>query len=298
MKPLPAWIQELLPEHRRYFTEVGERRIHVMEFGPESGVPLLCIHGNPTWGFLYRRIAAQLADYPVRVIAPDLPGLGFSDRPDFSEHTLDNHARWMAAFVESLELEGYGLVIQDWGGPIGLLGAGRAGGMRALIVLNTVIGPPRPGFKATAFHRFSKTPGLSDIAFRLLGFPQIDLGMAQGDRGSISGAVSKAYRFPLKGLRNNAAPLAMARMVPDSTDHASIPSLRETFSYFDEFDGPTEVVWGMRDPVLGGVIRYLRKIRPDATFTITQAGHFLQEEVPAEIATACLRALRDADLLN
>ena len=162
-----------------------------------------------------------------------------------------------------------------------------------MVVLNTVVSPPRKGFKATAFHRFARMPVASDLAFRVLGFPQGALWAAQGDRSSIRGDVSRAYRFPLRGVRNNAAPLALARMVPDSFDHPSIEPLRRCQEFIETFDGPTSIVWGDKDPVLGTVRGWVEKLMPHAHVTRTSAGHFLQEEVPDEIAAAVLRVAGD-----
>ncbi|HUH03763.1 MAG TPA: alpha/beta fold hydrolase [Kofleriaceae bacterium] len=284
---LPDWLDAMLPDGlRRYRVDVGGYFMHVMEVG--DGRPVLMLHGNPTWGFLYRRVAAALAGQPLRLIMPDLIGLGFSDKPvDATAHQLDNHIGWMARLIEVLDLQDLILVGQDWGGPIGF-GAlqqmpERLGG---LVVLNTVPGPPKPGFRPTAFHRFARAPLVSDAVFRLLGFPQIALFAAQGDKRSIRGRVARAYRYPLRGLRNNLAPLALARMVPDGPGHASIAALARGHSLIEAWDGPAAIVWGDRDPVLGSVRTAFERLLPQAAVIRTRAGHFLQEEVPEEIAAA------------
>src|SRR5262245_61749641 len=257
--------------------------MHVMDWG--EGRPVLLQHGNPTWGFLYRKVVAALARAPLRLIAPDLVGLGFSDKPGAEAHTLENHARWLGAVVDQLGLENVVFVAHDWGGPIGLRAfADRPDRMTGLVVLNTVVGPPRPGFRPSAFHRLARMPIVSALLFRGFGFPQRALHRVQGDPASIRGEVARAYRFPLQGLRNNAAPLALARMVPDSMSHPSIEPLRRCQQVVEAFEGPAAIVWGDRDPVLGRVRSWIEKLLPAAGVTTTAAGHFLQEEVPAEIA--------------
>lgn len=293
--PLPDWITRQLPAGiERSLVDAGGPRLHLMETG--RGRPVLLLHGNPTWGFLWRKVAAELAAEPLRLVMPDLVGLGFSDRPGrAADHTLDNHARWLGALVDALGLERPIVVAQDWGGPIGLRAlAERPGLARGLVILNTVVAPPRPGFRPTAFHRFARLPLVSQVAFRLLGFPQIGLHRAQGDPSSIRGDVARAYRFPLRGLSRNAAPLALARMVPDSPAHPSVEPLRRCQAFFEAFEGPIAVVWGERDPVLGRVRGFIEKLRPDAHVTRTQAGHFLQEEVPREIAAAIVETAQRA----
>lgn len=292
--PLPGWIERQLPAGlRRYRVDVGGHLMHVMERG--EGLPVLLLHGNPTWGFLYRKVAAELAGEPLRLIVPDLVGLGLSDKPRSpGEHQIDSHARWLGALLDGLGLESLVFVGQDWGGPLGLRAlADRPRLAKGLVLLNTVVGPPRPDFRPTAFHRFARVPILSDVAFRLLGFPQIALHRVQGDPASIRGDVARAYRYPLRGLRNNVAPLALARMVPDSLEHPSVEPLRKCQAFVESFEGPAAIVWGTRDPVLGGVHRFIQKLLPKARVTLTDAGHFLQEEVPREIADAVRGVARE-----
>ena len=295
--PLPDWLARALP-FVRYRLDLGACRMHVMEVG--QGPPVLMLPGNPTWGYLYRKVAQALADgaprattgpwgaIPFRLVIPDLIGLGLSDKPHARcAHTLENHAEWLGALIDRLDLRDITFVGQDWGGPIGALAlARRPERLHGLVLLNTVIGPPKPGFRPTAFHRFSQAPVVSDVAFRLLGFPQAGLGFAQGDPRSIRGEVARAYRWPLRHLRDNKAPLALARMVPDTLEHPSVAPLREVYAFVSGWRGPAAVVWGDRDPVLGGVRTFIERTLPHAQVWRTNAGHFLQEEVPGPIAEA------------
>ena len=283
---LPDWLERQLPFRRSLVDVGGGVRMHVMEQG--SGRPVVMLHGNPTWGYLWRKVAVALAGEPLRIILPDLVGLGLSDKPrDAAEHTLENHARWFGALLDALSLDHFVFVGQDWGGPVGLRAlADRPSRVAGLVLANTVIGPPRPGFKATAFHRFARLPVVSDVVFRVAGFPQNAMGWAQGDKRSISGEVARAYRWPLRHIGDRVAPLALARMVPDSPSHPSIAALARCQEFVDAFKGPIAVVWGDRDPVLGRVRSFIERRLPSAPVTRTQAGHFLQEEVPAELAAA------------
>ena len=124
-----------------------------------------------------------------------------------------------------------------------------------------------------------------DLVFRT-GFPANAMHFAQGDRASICGDVARAYRWPLRHLGDRVAPLALARMVPDGDAHPSIPALRRCLDFVDGFGGPIAVVWGDRDPVLGRVRSFVERRLPQARVTRTRAGHFLQEEVPDELAAA------------
>lgn len=284
---LPDWItNQLPPDLERYRVDVGGVAMHVMERG--RGVPVLMLHGNPTWGFLWRKVAAALSGDEVRCVMPDLVGLGLSDKPrDASAHTLEQHAAWMGALIDQLGLDRFVLAVQDWGGPVGLLAAAaRPERVAGLVVLNTAIGPPRPGFKPTAFHRFAAMPGVADAVFRGLHFPQAFMAMAQGDKRSPGLAATAAYVWPLRRFAERVAPLALARMVPDSEVHPTVPALARCQHFVSGWRGPAAIVWGDRDPVLGRVRTWVEKNLPQAEVTRTAAGHFLQEEVPDAIAAA------------
>jgi haloalkane dehalogenase len=285
---LPAWIAKEVP-FTRYRVAVGDGlHMHVMETG--RGRPVLMVHGNPTWGFLYRKVAMCLQGQRLRLIMPDLIGFGLSDKPrDFSVHTIRNHSKWLGFLIDQLDLYEVILVCQDWGGAIGVhpftTRQDRLGGM---VVLNTVLDPPPPGFKPTAFHRFSHLPLISDLVFRLLPLPQAAIRLAQGDKSTIRGDIARAYRYPFRHIRDRVAPLATARMAVDRAGHPSIPALEECAAFVRGFDGPKSIVWGRRDPILARALKRTRALLGDPPVTETQAGHFLQEEVPEEIAAAVL----------
>lgn len=258
-----------------------------MEAG--SGPPVVLLHGNPTWGFLWRKVAKALAGARLRLVMPDLVGLGLSEKPrDPAFHTLENHARLLGALLDAVAPGPLALVLHDWGGPIGLAAlADRPGRLAALVVTNTRVGPPRPESKGSRFHRFANMPVVSDVAFRLLGFPQNVLSTTQADRASIRGDVARAYRWPLRRVSDRTAPLALARMVPyRRPDHPSIAGLRRSLEVATSFRGPSAVVWGDRDPILARALRSVTDALPAARVTRVPAGHFLQEETPLAVAEA------------
>jgi len=286
--PLPDWLDRLLP-FRRYVLQVRAHRMHVMESGPPDAPVVLLLHGNPTWGFLWRKVALALGGAPLRVVMPDLVGLGLSDKPPAETHTLEFHSAQLEELIRQLGADELTFVGQDWGGPIGMSAITALEGkvrLKALVVLNTVLGPPKRGFRPTAFHRFARLPLVSELTFRYAQFPQSLLGFAQGDRHSISGDVARAYRWPLRNREERVAPLALARMVPNSLEHPSVDGLRRIEAFVQAFQGPAAIVWGEKDPVLGRLRRRLENLLPQARVTSTNAGHFLQEEVPNDIAAA------------
>jgi pimeloyl-ACP methyl ester carboxylesterase len=293
--PLPDFLARQLP-FSRCAVAVGGLRLHVMEAGRGPAVVLL--HGNPTWGYLWRKVALALAGERLRLVMPDLAGLGLSDKPgDPRFHTLENHARLVGRLLDLLAPEPFVLAVHDWGGPIGLLAMSeRPARLAGLVVTNTGVGPPRDGARPTSFHRFANLPLVSGLAFRLLGFPQNALALVQADRASIRGEVARAYRWPLRRLRDRVAPLALARMVPVGPDHPSIPPLRRSLAFATGFEGPAAVVWADADPILGRALRGVAAALPRAAVTHVRAGHYLQEEAPGPIAEAIRGVARRAGL--
>jgi haloalkane dehalogenase len=291
---LPDWIAAQLPAGARHrWAQADTERVHVVEWGPPDGHTVLMLHGNPTWSFLWRKVVAAIRTRPggeaLRLVAPDLVGLGLSSKPRGEAHTLERHAAWIGAVIDEVARGPLVLAAQDWGAAIGLCAlAPRKAQLRGLVLGNTAVGPPRPGFKPTLFHRLSQLPVVSDVLFRRLGFPLGVLHLSQGDRSTIRGEVAKAYRWPLASRADRAAPLALARMVPDSLTHASVAALQISDELFRSAPVPVSIVWGDKDPVLGRVVHHLARVRPDAKVMHTGAGHFLQEEVPDELAGAIL----------
>jgi cis-3-alkyl-4-acyloxetan-2-one decarboxylase len=292
---LPPFLEPHLPFHRAAYTlQSGPdsgRHLHLIDHGDPASQPVLMLHGNPTWSFLWRNVIALLPTF--RCVAPDLLGLGFSDRlPRMEDHSLDRHGAAIAELVEALDLRGIILVAQDWGGPIAAqVGARLPERIAGLVLANTaVIIPSHP--RGTWFHKLARTPVLSDLLFRGLGVPQNVLGRVQGDRRSIRGDVARAYRWPLRTWKDRVAPLALARMVPDGPDHPSVPALRRGEAWVRSFAGPVELVWGTADPIMGGALKRHERELPQAAVTRTGAGHFLQEEVPEELAAAVERLAR------
>jgi haloalkane dehalogenase len=300
--PLPDFLAAELPFARRQVRltrgpDAG-RTIHAIDHGARDGRPVLLIHGNPTWCYLWRKVIAGLDPGRFRCVAPDLLGFGLSSKLlRARDHTLDRHLDALTQAVEALDLgPGTILVGQDWGGPM-VVGVGarllreRVAG---IVLGNTsVLTPSLP--RGTWFHRFSRMPLVSDLAFRVAGFPLPVLHTAQGDKGSIAGDVLRAYRWPLDSPLTRAGMLGLARMVPAGVDHPSLPALRELERWVTAFEGPMALVWGTRDPILGRALKKHERAFPQAPVTRTDAGHFLQEEVPERLVDAILDVVARAE---
>jgi haloalkane dehalogenase len=293
---LPPFLARALP-FERYVVEVLGERLHVVEVG--AGPAVVLLHGNPTWSYLWRKVAVALERTPLRLVMPDLVGLGLSSKPRAARfHTLERHAQLVGALLDGIAPGPLVLVVHDWGGPIGLAAlADRPGRLAGLVVTNTRLGPPRAERQPTPFHRFANLPVVSDVAFRLLGFPQNVLGRTQADRASISGEVARGYTWPLRRIADRAAPLALARMVPRDLHHPSIAGLVRGHALATSFPGPTAIVWGEADPIIGRALRSMQDTLPRAAVTRVPAGHYPQEETPGPIADAIRAVAREAGLL-
>jgi pimeloyl-ACP methyl ester carboxylesterase len=281
---LPPWLEEQLPFNRRVFAD-GDHTIHFIDEG--EGAPVLLLHGNPTWSYLWRKVIRVLPRDKVRIIAPDLVGLGLSSKPpDLKTHTLDFHANRISTLVEALDLQRIAIAAQDWGGPIiAVMAARNRERIRGAVFSNTAIRVSNRPPRRTAFHRFAHMPLVSDLAFRVFNFPVPTLHLAQGDRSSIGRNERRAYRWPLRRIKDRVAPLALARLVAQSQ---ALQTLQEADDWARSFKGPVRLVWGMRDRILGRALKGCKELFPDAEVVETNAGHFLQEEVPEALAEGIL----------
>ena len=289
---LPDWLQAEMPFQRRLYRG-GPYAIHFVDEG--AGLPVVMQHGNPTWCYLWRKVIARLAGSGVRVIAPDLVGLGLSDKPrDARVHTLAFHAQQVEGLLRALEVERLTIVGQDWGGPVlGLVAAGNPGLVEGAVWANTGLAAPRRAGTLSWFHRLANMPGIGDLIFRLFSFPLPVMHVVQGNRTSISRAEKRAYRYPLRRMRDRTAPLALARMVPTGLDHPSVEPMLRVEAWAGSFSGPVRLVWGRSDPILGRGLKAMRRLFPSAPMVETQAGHFLQEEVPEALAEAILAVVAE-----
>ncbi|MCR9278674.1 MAG: alpha/beta fold hydrolase [Pseudomonadaceae bacterium] len=293
--PLPDYVaNKVTSGYKSYFIEVEPGiKVHMLEVG--SGYPVFMQHGNPTSGLLYRRVVEALPIDQVRVIMPTLVGLGFSTKVPVFEHTVDNHIRWINAALGSLDLEELVFVGQDWGGPIGMGALAESPRLlKGAVIMNTGLNAPTEPMDLSTAHATAKAPITGELLLEVL-FPITSrLSGAQGDPASMPDDVIALYERPLIDSGNDKAPLTMMRMVTDGPDHPSALAMQRIESYVTSLAIPVELVWGMKDPILGKSLPNMRANFPGAPVLETDAGHFLQEEVPEEIAAAVMRVVAKA----
>ena len=287
---IPDWILRRLP-YNHYNINVDGKNMHVMEKG--KGKPIVLVHGNPMWGYLYKKVLDNVNTDKARLIVPDLIGFGFSDKIKIGEHSLEAHTEWMASFFKTIKEESIGLVIHDWGGMIGVAGAMRAGKkIDGLVIMNTSVTAPKDGFTPTWFHSLSQLPVISDLLFRVFNFPISVLKKFEGIPGSYSKEDLKIYKYPLRKFKDNVGPLALARMVPNNMKHPSVSIEQEVEEFLKSYKGPAEIVWGVNDPVMWKLRRRTERLLPQAKTVKTDAGHFVQQESPGKVVESIKKVFK------
>ena len=292
--PLPIYASNMVDSnYKSYFIEVEQGlKVHVIEAG--EGFPVFLMHGNPTSGFLYRKVVEKLPLNKVRVIMPTSLGLGFSSKIPASEHTAENHIYWINKVLKELELKELVYAGQDWGGPIGMGALSLSPGLlKGAVLLNTGFNAPKANADLSPAHAIVKTPVIGELLLEVIFSIFERLKSVQGNPDSWTSEVAELYGRPVYESGNSKAPLAMMRMVPDGPNHPSTPSMRQIEEYVNTLVIPAEIVWGENDPILGRALPIMQQNFPNARLTKTTAGHFLQEEVPNEIAEALIRVIEE-----
>ncbi|MDQ4005282.1 MAG: alpha/beta fold hydrolase [Actinomycetota bacterium] len=271
------------PFEPRFARVAEDVRLHYVEQG--SGDPVLMLHGNPTWSYLYRRFLPPIADAGFRAIAVDHMGFGRSDRPSGHHHYhLRAHVGNLVAFIRELDLERITIVMQDWGGPIGF-GAALEERSRVarLVVMNTWLGVLPPGIRMP-FHEPFRQRGLGEML--ALGANLFVEAMFAGVRPeTATPLLAEAYRAPFPDYYSRVPILAFARDIPIGEDHPTATYMAEVASGGTALELPTLLVWGMRDPVLPPpILEGWKSLFPHAeVLELAEARHYLQEDEPEAI---------------
>jgi len=255
------------------YTEYAGLRVHHIDEGPaDAAVTVLCLHGNPSWSYLYRHMIPVFTGAGLRVVAPDLIGFGRSDKPaDEAAHSFDFHRDMLLDFVERQGLKNILLVCQDWGGIFGLtLPMAMPDRFTRLLVMNTGLGM---GELTEGFRQWrSYSNSQSDLAVGKL---------FKRGKPEMSDAEVAAYDAPYPDASYKAAVRAFPNLVPDGADAPGAAISREAATFWRErWTGDSFMAIGMQDPVLGPpAMRWLHKIIRNcpAPLEVPAAGHFVQE---------------------
>jgi haloalkane dehalogenase len=269
-------------------------RMHYLDEGPGKGRPLLLLHGEPTWSYLYRNMIPHFTAAGYRSIAPDLIGFGRSDKPvERSDYTYANHVAWLAELASQLELSGAVMVGQDWGGLLGLrLVAEHEDRFAAFVAANTFL-PTGDEPKNEAFERWR------DASQRM---PEFSAGyiLSRTCTPPISPEVAAAYDAPFPDERYLAGARQFPMLVPTRPDDPASEANRAAWTVLERFEKPVLCAFSDGDPITRGGDRTIARRVPGARGvvhpTITGGSHFLQEDCPGQLATAILDFLRASGL--
>ncbi|TMQ12528.1 MAG: alpha/beta fold hydrolase [Deltaproteobacteria bacterium] len=257
-----------------HYVDVAGLRMHYVDEG--TGQPVVMLHGEPSWSYLYRKMIPPIAAAGFRAVAPDLIGFGRSDKPAArDDYSYQRHMDWITAFVAALDLTGITLVCQDWGGLLGLrLAAEQPGRFARIVAANTFLptGDRRPPEAFFTWQQFSQT------------VPELPIGgiVKTGCRQPLPPEVIAAYDAPFPDERYKAGARQFPLLVPTRPDDPASAANRAAWEVLRRWDKPFLTAFSDSDPITRGGERVLQSAIPGAAgrvhATIEGGGHFLQED--------------------
>lgn len=260
-------------------------RMHYVDEGPRDGSPVVLLHGEPTWSYLYRSMIAPLAAAGHRVLAPDLIGFGRSDKPTRrQDYTYQRHVEWLTSWMTTLDLRDITVVAQDWGSLIGLrVAAENPDRFAKLFIANGFL--PIADRPANVAFRFWRALAKSS--------PVLPAGWLV-DRATVHKVpktVRAGYDAPFPDKSYQAGARAFPQLVPTSPSDPAIPANRAAWDVLGHWEKPVLCVFGARDPILGNADQPLIRHIPGAAgqpHARIEAGHFIQEDAGPELARRLL----------
>lgn len=275
-----------------HYVDIGGLRMHYVDEGPADAAPVLLLHGEPSWSYLYRKMIPPLAAAGHRVIAPDLIGFGKSDKPDDQDdYSYAGHVDWMRAFVETLDLRNVSLFAQDWGSLIGLRVAAEDESRFARIAIGNGGLPTGDHAMSEAFLQWREFARTS---------PTFDIGriIQRATVSELSDEVVAAYDAPFPDDSYKAGARKFPMLVPTTPDDPASEANRQAWAVLMNWTKPFLTTFSDKDPILGGGEKVFKKLVPGAAgqphVIIRDGGHFLQEDKGEEIAAAIIEFCRSA----
>ena len=297
-----------LPEYPfepNYIPLADGLRMHFVDAGPRDGAPILLLHGQPTWSYLYRTVIPVLTAHGFRVLAPDLIGFGRSDKPtERAAYSVRAHTRWLLEFLDALDLTGITVVVQDWGGPIGL-GALVAQPQRfaRVVAANTVLHTADASLAgALTWACHTAAEGHVVIEPALLDYQRLtqEIGefhpslFVQGATTSqVPEPVLAAYDAPFPGEAFCAGARQFPLLMGLTPNSECARRNQRTLAALSEFSGPFLTSFSDGDPSTRGWAEVLQRAVPGAAgqphTIVGGAGHFLQEDKGPELGDIIAR---------
>lgn len=260
----------------------GRLRVHYLDEGDSRAAPVLLLHGEPSWSYLYRKMVPVLAAAGHRVVVPDLVGFGRSDKPAArQDYTYARHVAWMRGVLEALDLSGITVLGQDWGGLVGLrLAAGDPDRFARIVAANTGL-PTGDGQIGQAFLQWQRFSQES---------PDFPVGtiVRGGCRTELPAEVVAAYDAPFPDDRYKAGARQFPVLVPTRPDDPASEANRQAWEVLRRWEKPFLTAFSDQDPITRGGDVLFQSSVPGATgrphTTIEGGGHFLQEDRGPELA--------------
>lgn len=277
-------------EFKPHYVDIDEMRMHYVDEGPADAPPVLLMHGEPSWSYLYRHMIPPIASAGLRAIAPDLIGFGKSDKPATQrDYSYQTHVAWMLQFLEKLNLKNITLVCQDWGSLIGLrLAAENEERFDRIVLANGGLPTgdqvmPRVFRIWRAFARFSPWFPIGRI-------------VQSGTVSTLPPDVIAAYDAPFPNSTYKAGARAFPKLVPSTPDDPAASANRAAWEVFRKWQKPFLTAFSNRDPVTRGADKAFLELVPGAKdqphTTLRNAGHFLQEDKGPELAKVVIDFVR------
>lgn len=266
-----------------HYIEVDDLRMHYVDEGRGTDNPILMMHGEPSWSYLYRHMIPVCAAAGHRVIAPDLIGFGKSDKPvSINDYSYQTHMDWMTRFIEQLDLRNITLVCQDWGSLLGLRLAAEQPERFAAIVVGNGMLPTGDNKVPMVFHLWRNFATYSPW------FP-ISRIINAGSFRSLGPDERRAYDAPFPDKRHKAGARAFPRLVPISPDNPAAEANRRAWQVLEQWEKPFLTTFSNGDPIMRGGDRFMQSRIPGAQgqpHVTLKGGHFLQEDSPVPFARA------------
>lgn len=264
-----------------HYVELDNLRMHYVDEGNTDASPILMLHGEPTWSYLYRHMIPICAAAGHRVIAPDLIGFGKSDKPvHMKDYSYQAHMDWLTLFIESLDLNEITLVCQDWGALLGLrLAAENEGRFKAIIVGNGMLptGEKEPPLAFKLWKNFAVYS------------PWFPIGriVSSGCFKRLSKDERKAYDAPFPSAKYKVAARAFPKLVPVSPNNPATEANKKAWEVLQRWQKPFLTAFSNGDPIMRGGEKIFQKLIPgcqDMEHQTMVGGHFLQEDSSTEFA--------------
>ncbi len=283
------------PYDAKWF-ESEDGRMHYVDEGPRGGKPVVMMHGNPTWGYLYRNFIPRLVEAGYRAIVPDCLGFGRSHKPDDPElYRIPRHAARIEALLESLDLQNATPVVQDWGGPIGLAWATRhPERVRSLFILNTFAHRPPGKVKLPVPLHLFRTPGVGEVMVKgMHAFVKVFLfkaGVTHPER--IGPNERAAYLAPHPNWSSRTSILVFPREIPSGAEGRVSDFLAGVEEGLSAFSAkPVFIAWAMKDIAFTPDLLeqlWLKTFPHAQVLKLEDAGHYLQEDAHERIIPSLL----------